>query len=335
MKTVSADTQKLLAIKYLKGIGDKTISSLHVIDGFSDLTIKDILRLSLNKKDSYTDFDISNAVELAQQQIDIANDNGHFIISFFDDVYPLNLKKAGYAAPILFCNGDISCLNNDNLTVIGTREPTEHGVVIAKRVTEWFVKKGWSIVSGLATGIDSIAHSACIDNGGKTIAVLAHGLEKVYPAKNKELSKRITDNGGLLISEYPYNSFVGKSNFVERDTIQAAVSSGVVLIQTGITGGSLHASRASLLLGRPLIIAGQSKTDIKNREEKSCGNNILINLNYEEVKRILKLNSYDKNMLLPLQNSTQYEFVNAKLHELLEYSKKCSESTSKNMGLDF
>lgn len=335
MKTVSADTQKLLAIKYLKGIGEKTISSLHVFDGFSDLSIKDILRLSLNKKDNFIDFDISRAVDMAQQQIDIASEKGHFIISFFDDAYPLNLKNASYAAPILFCSGKVTCLKNDNLTVIGTREPTEHGVVIAKRVTEWFVKKGWTIVSGLATGIDSIAHSTCIDNGGKTIAVLAHGLEKVYPAKNKELSKRIVDSGGLLISEYPYNSFVGKSNFVARDAIQAALSSGVVLIQTGISGGSLHASRASLLLDRPLIIAGQSKTDINNCEEKASGNNILINLNYDEVKKMLKLNSYNKNMLLPLQNSNQYEFVNARLCELLHNYKNDSELINKNIDLDF
>ncbi|HAV1960697.1 DNA-processing protein DprA [Enterobacter hormaechei] len=335
MKTVSPDTQKLLAIKYLKGIGEKTISSLHAIKNFSELSIEDILRLSLNKKNSYSSSDILQAMELAQQQSDIAHDKGHFIISFFDDVYPLNLKNANYAAPILFCSGDINCLKKDNLTVIGTREPTEHGIVIAKRVTEWFVRKGWSIVSGLAFGIDSIAHSTCIDSGGKTIAVLAHGLEKVYPAKNKELAKRIVDNGGLLISEYPYNSFVGKSNFVDRDAIQAAVSSGVILIQTGLSGGSLHASRASLLLNRPLIVAGQSKTDIKNAEQKACGNIALLSSNYDDVKKILRLNRFEQNLLLPLHDSKQYEVINSKLLELLKDFKGSNDLINKNIGLDF
>ncbi|HBR4743752.1 TPA: DNA-protecting protein DprA [Klebsiella pneumoniae] len=335
MKTVSPDTEKLLAIKYLKGIGEKTISSLHAIKDFSDLSVDEILRLYLNKKDAYSDSDIRQAVELAKQQSDIAHKKGHFIISFFDDTYPLNLKNANHSAPILFCSGDVSCLKNDNLTVIGTREPTEHGIVIAKRVTEWFVKKGWAIVSGLALGIDSIAHTTCIDSGGKTIAVLAHGLEKVYPAKNKELAKRIVDNGGLLISEYPYNSFVGKSNFVDRDAIQAAVSSGVVLIQTGVSGGSLHASRSSLLLNRPLIVVGQSKTDIKNREQKASGNIALLTSNYEDVKKILRLNRYDQHMLWPLHDSNQYEIINTKLLELLKRFKNNDDTINKNIGLDF
>ena len=335
MKTVSADTQKLLAIKYMKGIGEKTISSLHAIKNFSSLSIEDLLSLSLNKKGSYSDSDIQHAMELAQEQSDIAHDKGHFIISFFDDVYPSNLKNASYAAPILFCSGDVNCLKNNNLTVIGTREPTEHGVVIAKRVTEWFVRKGWAIVSGLALGVDSIAHSTCLDNGGKTIAVLAHGLEKIYPAKNKELAKKIVDNGGLLISEYPYNSFVGKSNFVDRDAIQAAVSSGVVLIQTGVSGGSLHASRASLLLNRPLIVAGQSKTDIKNCAQKASGNLALLSSDYDDVKKILRLNKYDKNMLLPLHDSNQYEVVNAKLLELLGSVGNNNDLINGTIGLDF
>ncbi|WP_137240824.1 DNA-processing protein DprA [Pantoea agglomerans] len=335
MKTVSDDTQKILAIKYLKGIGEKTLSSLHSIKNFSDLSIEDILKLSLNKKGSYSSSEIAIAIDYAKKQCAIAHEKGHFIISFFDDVYPENLKNANYAAPILFCKGNVHCLRNNNLTIIGTREPTEHGVVIAKRVTEWFVKEGWTIVSGLALGIDSIAHSACLDSGGKTIAVLAHGLEKIYPAKNKELAKRIIDNGGLLITEYPYNSYVGKSNFVDRDAIQAAVSSGVVLIQTGISGGSLHASRASLLLNRPLIVAGQSKKDIKNLEEKASGNIFLLNANQDQVKKMLRLNEYDKSKLLFLHDSEQYVIINKKLIELLNDSIENTGLINKNISMDF
>ena len=84
MKTVSNDTQKLLAIKFLKGIGEKTISSLSTMRNFSEMSIQDILKLSLNKKDSYSIADINEASEMALQQINIAEKNGHMIISFFD-----------------------------------------------------------------------------------------------------------------------------------------------------------------------------------------------------------------------------------------------------------
>ncbi|WP_312953133.1 DNA-processing protein DprA [Superficieibacter sp.] len=335
MKTVSNDTQKLLAIKFLKGIGEKTISSLSTMRNFSEMSIHDILKLSLNKKDNYSITDINEASELAQQQINIADKNGHVIISFFDDSYSLNLKNAGYSAPILFCNGNIKCLSEDNLTIIGTREPTKHGEIIAEKITSWFVKKGWNIVSGLAFGVDSIAHSACIESNGKTISVLAHGLEKIYPAKNKDLAKRIVDKGGLLVSEYPYNSYVGRSNFVQRDTIQAAISTAVILIQTGIPGGSLHASRASLQFGRPLIVAGQSKSDIMNREDKAIGNDALINSSYEDIRKMLKINDFNKDLLLPLVNRNHYESIESKLRTMSKINCSPDNILNSNMDLNF
>lgn len=335
MKTVSNDTKKLLAIKFLKGIGEKTISSLSTMRDFSEMSIQDILTLSLNKKDNYSTADINEASDMAQQQIDIAEKNGHMIISFFDESYSLNLKNAGYCAPILFCNGNINCLNEDNLTIIGTREPTKHGKIIAEKITSWFVKKGWNIVSGLAFGVDSIAHSACIEGNGKTISVLAHGLEKIYPAKNKDLAKRIVDKGGLLVSEYPYNSYVGRSNFVQRDTIQAAISTAVILIQTGIPGGSLHASRASLQFGRPLIVAGQSKSDIINKEVKAIGNNTLINSDYEEIRKILKINSFNKDLILPLVNKNHYEPIENKLRKITKTNHNPNNKLNGNMDLNF
>lgn len=335
MKTVSDDTQKLLAIKFLKGIGEKTISSLSTMRYFSEMSIQDILTLSLNKKDSYSISDINEASELAQQQINFAEKNSHMIISFFDDSYSLNLKNAGYSAPILFCNGNIKCLGEDNLTIIGTREPTKHGEIIAEKITSWFVKKGWNIVSGLAFGVDSIAHSTCIECNGKTISVLAHGLEKIYPAKNKDLAKRIVDKGGLLVSEYPYNSYVGRSNFVQRDNIQAAISTAVILIQTGIPGGSLHASRASLQFGRPLIVAGQSKSDIINREDKAIGNDALINSDHEEIKRILKINSFNKDLILPLVNKNHYESIENKLRMMSKINYNNEIMSNGNMDLNF
>ncbi|MEX6220769.1 DNA-processing protein DprA [Providencia hangzhouensis] len=335
MKTVSSDTQKLLAIKFLKGIGERTISSLSTMRDFSEMSIQDILQLSLNKKDNYSTTDINQALVMAQKQIDTAEKNDHLIISFFDPSYSLNLKNAGYAAPILFCNGDIKCLSEDNLTIIGTREPTKHGEVIAEKITDWFVRKGWNIVSGLALGIDSIAHSTCIQNNGKTISVLAHGLEKIYPAKNKELAERIVNRGGLLISEYPYDSYIGKSNFVQRDTIQAAISTAVILIQTGIPGGSLHASRSSLQFGRPLIIAGQSKSDVSNGEDKAIGNNTLINSNYEEIKKILKINQFNKELILPLINKNHYDLIENKLRAISKDNLTSITNPNINMDLNF
>ena len=127
----------------------------------------------------------------------------------------------------------------------------------------------------MAKGVDTVAHQVCVDGGGATIAVMANGLEKIYPAANKKLAMEIVERGGLLVSEYGYNSFVGKSNFVERDRIQAALAKGVVLVQSDLNGGSLHASRAALRYGRYLLVLGQSPRDVMSGAPKIEANRLL------------------------------------------------------------
>lgn len=323
MNTISPGTEKLLSLKYLKGLGDKSIASLSSLKNIDNLDIEYIAEHVLNKKGVYSSDDISLARSRAFEQIEIANNLGHKIISFLDDDYSENLRAANNAAPIIFCAGDATNLNKKNITIIGTREPTQHGRIIAQKVTEWFTSNAWCVVSGLAIGIDTIGHKTALEKGGGTIAVLAHGLEKIYPATNKILADEILANNGLLISEYPYNSFVGKSNFVQRDTVQAALSSAVVLIQTGIKGGSLHASRAALKFNRPLIVVGQSKTDLSNNESKIQGNISLINGSFDIRRNILNMDSFDNNLIIALHNKHHFSTIERYLeHTNIEHHNK-------------
>lgn len=310
MNEITSNTAKLLALKMLHGIGDAALSNLYALSEFSSMSVHDIAFSNFSKNNSYTADDIDSAIHKAETQIEFSIKNGGNIISFFDDIYPNSLRATRNLPPILFCKGNMDCLSEKNITVIGTREPTEHGKIISYNLTEWFTLQGWNVVSGLAVGIDAIAHTACIESTGKTIAVLAHGLEKIYPIKNKNLADRILDNNGLLVSEYTYYSNTYKTNFVKRDTTQAALSSAVFLVQTDTVGGSLHASRSALLLGRPLVVVGQSKTDIENKEPKCNGNLILAQGNRQDVLKLLKINSYDQKLLLNLPNKSQYSIVN-------------------------
>lgn len=195
------------------------------------------------------------------------------------------------------------------MAVIGTREPTEHGVVIARNITKWFASSGWNIVSGLAKGVDTIAHKTTLRSPSKTIAVMAQGLEKVYPAENKHLATEIVTNGGLLISEYPYNASTYRNNFVQRDRIQAGLSSGVIMVQSDINGGSLHASRAILKYGRYLIVPNQSDRDINNSEPKIQANMLFSRMNKSELLNILKTNKFDISKIIIMKNKSEYTFV--------------------------
>ncbi|MGQ7271249.1 DNA-processing protein DprA [Marinobacter nauticus] len=266
-----------LAIKYgyLKGVGKRYLSGAFVACQKEGISLEDYFAINIDESGKFSASDFEKAERYADHQISKALNYGHHVISMNDDAYPDSLRVIGDPPPILYCSGDIAVLKNDSVAVIGTREPTDHGRIIAERVTRWFVDNGWVITSGLAKGIDTIAHRTCVDSFGKTISVMAHGLEKVYPAANKELASQIVSGGGVLVSEYGYDSYVAKSNFVERDRIQSGLSKGVILVQSDVDGGSIHASRAVLKYGRYLVVLGQSIRDVDNKEPKISANILL------------------------------------------------------------
>ncbi|MCP2005968.1 UNVERIFIED_ORG: DNA processing protein [Buttiauxella agrestis ATCC 33320] len=324
--------EKLLALSRLKGIGEKTLSSLKKENNFLEMTVEDIIDKSFSKKNTYTKSELDNAFDFAKNQHDLCNSKDISFYTIFDNEYPYSLKNLDSPPPFIFSKGNYSSLNENNVAVIGTREPTSRGEEIGKRITEWLVKNGFNIVSGLAHGIDSIAHRNTLAVQGKTIAVMAHGLDSVYPKANELLASEILENHGALVSEYPIGTKVNPINLVKRDAIQAALSSGVFLVQTGIKGGSLHASRAILQYGRPLIVVGQSKTDIANNEEKIQGNLALLNADSNKIKSILKLNNFNPNLLVKLNSSLDYHETLTLLRKNL-FSPHNTENEDK--GFDF
>ncbi|CDG89900.1 DNA-processing protein DprA [Xenorhabdus bovienii] len=301
--------EKLLALSRLKGIGEKTLSSLKKEHNFLEMNIEDVLAKSFDKKNIYSKVELENAFDFAKRQHDLCLSKNISFYTMFDKEYPRSLIKLQSTPPFIFSKGNFSSLNENNVAVIGTRKPTSKGEEIARRITEWIVKNGFNIVSGLAHGIDSIAHKNTLSLHGKTIAVMAHGLDMVYPKANELLASEILENKGALVSEYPVGVNVNPINLVKRDAIQAALSSGVFLIQTGLKGGSLHASRAILKYGRPLIVVGQAKTDINNKEDKISGNLALLNREIHEIRSLLRVNNFDPKLLVKLNSHLDYHNV--------------------------
>lgn len=306
---ISTGTELLLAYRYLKGVGKKYLNELAVSVEETKQPIDSCFEAG-RFGSAFSPEEMEAAFAKAKEQISISISFGHTIISRLDEQYPQSLRAVPDAPPILFCAGNINLLHKESITVIGTREPTEHGVTIAEKVTKWFSDNDWVIASGLAKGVDTIAHQACLNAGGETIAVLAHGLEKVYPAQNKELASNIVKSNGLLVTEYGYNSYVGRSNFVERDRIQAALAKAVVLVQSDLVGGSLHASRAIIEYGRYLVVVGQSKRDIANGESKILANMVLTNGVLEEKSKLLKTKETQLGNVLLLRDKSYFSEIN-------------------------
>src|SRR3546814_19756232 len=125
-------------------------------------------------------------------------------MSAADPEYPRRLAATKDDPFILYVKGRLAPDGNHSVAIIGTREPTAHGIQITQRVSKFFAEKGSSIISGLALGCDAIAHETALQCEGHTVAVLAHGLQTITPSKHKKLADRILDSGGALVSEYPF-----------------------------------------------------------------------------------------------------------------------------------
>jgi DNA processing protein len=164
-------------------------------------------------------------------------------IFFEDNKYPKLLKEIDNPPFIIFGRGRIEKLGQPSLAVVGSRQVSEYGQQATKRLVRQLVAKGLIIVSGLARGVDSLAHRVCLNSSGTTVAVLGHGLDKIYPKENWRLAERIVKAGGVLLSEYPLGYPISRENFPLRNRIVAGLCQGVLVVEgrhrsgTKITAG--------------------------------------------------------------------------------------------------
>lgn len=172
------------------------------------------------------------------------------VISILDESYPQKLYTSSEKCVLLFYRGDVSLLNMPIIAIIGTRKPTEEFIDKGKIVTNYYSKKGYTILSGLALGCDSVAHNSCIESGGKTIAVLPSPCDNPQPTSNRGLAEKIVETGGLLISEYSSGSAVNKFNYPKRDKIQSLLSDVIIIIQASNESGTMIAVKKSIKDGK-------------------------------------------------------------------------------------
>jgi DNA processing protein len=176
---------------------------------------------------------------------------------------------------MVFIKGNLNdALKKICVAVIGTRDPSEYGMRWAERLGAYLAKKGLGVVSGLALGCDAEGHKGCLQEKGYALAVLAHGLDKIHPAANRSLGEEILDSGGCLLSEYPPGMPPQRNFFVERDRLQSGMSSGVIIVETDIKGGSMHT--ASFAIEQQRKLACLKHPEKYDKYPKAQGNISLI-----------------------------------------------------------
>ncbi len=254
---------------------------LEALDGIGTVRAKSIK--------NFTDF------ERAEQEINFIEKFKIQTLFLTDKNYPRRFLNTFDSPSLLYYRGNADLNTSKIVAIVGTRNHSDYGKAICEKLIEDLGQEEVIIVSGLAFGIDSIAHKSSLKNELKTIGVLAHGLDRVYPSQNSLLAKQMINNGGLL-TEFMSNTKPDRQNFPLRNRIVAGISDAIIVIETGIKGGSLITAEIGNGYNKDVFaIPGRvndSKSEGCNFLIKSnkcgmitCANDLLENMGWKDNKQ--------------------------------------------------
>lgn len=217
-------------------------NSSDIIEMFVDDSIFESRFELLEYRDVFADKELIKDA-LKKADIIIAKDRELKIKETYytSDSYPKELAKINNPPAIIYYKGaEFSEVSDNAIACVGTRKPTRLSYNAVNYLIPQWVDEGCSIISGLACGVDKLSHQSCISSGGRTIAVLAHGLDTVYPKGNEALAERIIHSGGILMSEYPVGTRADKYRFVDRNRLIVGMSRVIIIYECDIKGGTMH-----------------------------------------------------------------------------------------------
>lgn len=233
----------IIALLNCKGIGTTKLYNYIKKNNFDVEKIKNNI-INFIEDEDYRNFE--TYLSLAEKEINDNYKKGISLITLFDEDFPTKLYVSSKPVLYLYYKGNINLLNEKTVTIIGTRKPDDYSIQMAKKVTKEISDKSYVIASGLALGIDTVAHQSCLEAGGKTIAVLPSSIDNIQPKSNTKLAQLIVEKKGCLITEYPSGSVVNKYNFARRDRIQSLLANCVIIPQANENSGTMIAVRKSI-----------------------------------------------------------------------------------------
>jgi DNA processing protein len=174
------------------------------------------------------------------------------VLTWDDERYPARLRNIPQSPPVLYVRGELQADDEWAIAVVGTRRFTSYGKQVAEQIADTLARNGVTVVSGLARGIDGIAHRAALDAGGRTVAVLGSGVDHIYPPEHRNLALRMIKQGAV-ISDYPLGTQPDGSNFPPRNRIIAGLSRAVVVVEAGKRSGALITANYAAEQGRDVF----------------------------------------------------------------------------------
>lgn len=204
--------------------------------------------------------DISTFEARAEEEMRVAEKAGARLVTVLDDDYPANLRLVHDLPPFLFYRGELSQSDARSVAVVGTRNASDLGLDRARKMARLLAERGVTVTSGLARGIDTAAHRAALDAGGRTLAVLGTGITKTYPAENRDLAERIAEVGALVSQFWP-STPPASWTFPRRNVVTSGISQGTVVIEASSTSGAKMQARLALGHGKRVWLLRSLVTD--------------------------------------------------------------------------
>jgi len=261
------DKRYWVGFNLVKGIGAVRLQGLRDYFGSLELAwqapVEALLAAGLSPKLAERVLEVRAGVDLDRYLAQIAA-QGIQILTWEDDLYPPQLKEIDQPPPVLYVRGQLTAEDAWAIAVVGTRRVTAYGRQVTEELASFLAANGLTVVSGLARGVDAIAHQAAIKAGGRTVAVLGCGVDRVYPPEHAQLAEKICAHGAL-ISDYAPGTPPDASNFPPRNRIISGLSKATVVVEAGETSGALITAQFSIDQGREVfavpgnIYAPQSK----------------------------------------------------------------------------
>jgi len=272
MKT-SEELKAWITLWRVPGVGSKTYQKL--LASFADPSAvfgasqSSLLSAGISQKlaekiKAHNDLSATNTADTDIEWLQSANN--HSIITIHCNDYPALLKRIDNPPPILFIKGNSNILNDPQLAIIGSRNPTKSGTDNAVSFAKHLGKTGLCITSGLALGIDGSAHQGALQANAPTIAVIATGIDRVYPAVHRDLAHKIVENGAI-VSEFPIGTQPKAENFPRRNRIISGLSHGTLVVEAALQSGSLITARLAMEQNREVFAIPSS---IHNPLAKGC-----------------------------------------------------------------
>jgi DNA processing protein len=246
----------ILALYGVPGIGAKTFARLvtrfgtaGAVFAASDRDLREVKGIGEKLLLSIREFDRAAFI---RAQTRLMEQCGAVLVTRHDRDYPPLLNRFVSAPPVLFVRGDPQALHMPTLAFVGTRRPSSWGVSITGRLAAGAVRAGYCVVSGMAAGIDTAAHRAALDEGGRTAAVFGCGVDVIYPVENRKLAESIAASG-CLVSHFPLGTIGAPGNFPARNAVVVGLSEGVVVTEAPKRSGALITAHLTLRAKRPLF----------------------------------------------------------------------------------